>query len=377
MRELMKRMVLIVVLLASLVLVMPMVRHQPRSYSDVGPSSWNTPRAAESSENSPGISEPRTFITDQQSALTDLLIAVNAETDLERRSDLLSAAAESMAESDLHKALNILLRVDNPAAAELRQLIVRRWAESSPHAAAEWAGRLPEGPTAIEALTQISIAWANTDLPGAVAWVKSLPENSVKPSALLNLAYEAARVEPLTSMELAIMVPTSTERDNLLVHAVSQWAAAAPGEATGWVETVPDTALRQRLLAEISISVANQNGAAAANLALNLLQPGEEQDRTVVGVVQRWAESSPRSAADWLSQFPDTPVRQIAMENLVTLWTAQDTIGAASWLRALPESSLRRAGWNAYAQAVQQQGPLGASPLETTPTGPASGPQRN
>src|SRR5262249_22985599 len=161
------------------------------------------------------------------------------------------------------------------------------------------------------ALTQVSVAWANTNLPASVAWAKSLPESSGKAVALMNIAYEAARMEPLTSLELAVMLPPSPERDRLLVHATSQWVALDPGAATTWAQSISDADLKQTVLAATVVALASQNGASAANLAANYLQPGGDQDRAVVAIVQRWAESSPRAAADWVSQFPDTTVRQI------------------------------------------------------------------
>jgi hypothetical protein len=165
------------------------------------------------------------------------------------------------------------------------------------------------------------------------------------------------------------------ERDTLLIHAISQWAEVDPVTATAWAEAVPEVELRQRLVAATSVALANQNGAAAAKLAVNVLRPGEDQDRAVVAIVQRWAENSPRTAADWVAQFPDTSVQQLAVQNLVALWTAQDPIGPVNWLRGLPETSLRRAGWSAYGQAIQQQDrAILPGPSSTVPV---SGPQNN
>ncbi len=73
----------------------------------------------------------------------------------------------------------------SPGAAELCQLLVRRWAESDAPAAATWTSQLPESPVRRAALEQVAIAWANTDLPAAADWVQALPEGDSKQAATL------------------------------------------------------------------------------------------------------------------------------------------------------------------------------------------------
>jgi hypothetical protein len=105
------------------------------------------------------------------------------------------------------------------------------------------------------------------------------------------------------------------------------------------------------LLASGAVAGAEQDGAAAANLAATALDAGEDQERAAVAIVQRWAQKSPRAAATWVEHFPDTPARDASAQNLVALWTVQDSKAAAAWLRGLPEGSLRESGSTAYAQA--------------------------
>jgi len=66
-------------------------------------------------------------------------------------------------------------------------------------------------------------------------------------------------------------------------------------------------------------------------------------------------QNEPERAASWVSQFPDTPGREAATQNLVAFWAAQDAEAAGNWLRALPEGTLRNVGMTAYAQVQGQQ----------------------
>jgi hypothetical protein len=128
--------------------------------------------------------------------------------------------------------------------------------------------------------------------------------------------------------------------------------------------TNPD--LRQRLVASVAIVLAEQDATAAVALAVNGLVVGEEQDRAAISIVQRWAQHSPQAAASWVSQFPDVPLRETAVQNLLALWTTQDAEAAGNWLSELPAGPLRDFGTVAYARAVADSNRTSA---QLAPTG--------
>ena len=290
----------------------------------------------------------------QPTQLSDagLLAAVEAEPDLDHRSETLERVVQSVSDADLPAVLDMLASDLSPAAADLRQLLVRRWADSDAPAAAAWTAQLPEGSAHRAALEQVAIAWANTDLPAATAWVQAMPAGDSKEAAAFSLAYEAARSDPVTALVVASALPPGPQRDDLLVHAVSQWTAGDSAVAADWAAAVPDVNLRERLLAAVAVSLAEKDNAAAATLAVKSLGAGDEQDRAVVSIVQRWAQNSPSAAASWEAQWPDTPARDAATQNLLVFWTAQDSQAAVTWLDGLPEGALRDTGFSAYSQAL-------------------------
>ena len=223
------------------------------------------------------------------------------------------------------------------------------------------------------ALEQVAIAWANTDLPAASSWVRALPENEGKHAAILAPAYETARTEPVAALVLTSSLPPTRERDDLLVHAVSQWAGTDSTTAAAWALEVADPTLQERRVAAVAFASAEQDGATAATRAANALGPGAEQNRATVSIVQRWAQATPQAAAYWVSQFPDIPSRVASVENLMALWTAQDAGAAGNWLRQLPPGALRDLGITASAQALADRDPTSAmvSPTGGLQAGPA------
>ena len=257
------------------------------------------------------------------STLANLLASIEVETDSDRQSEAIQRAVDLVSDQDLPAMLDSLTSQTSRAAGELRDLLLRRWAEKNPVAAANWLAQFPACSANSALFRQVAIAWANTDLPVAATWARALPDSQNQQVAILALAYEAARMEPITALELARTLPATSERDTLLVHAVSQWTTDDSIAAVAWAEKVSDPILRQQLLGAVAVALGKQDGAGAATLAVNALDPGELQDRTAVAIVQRWAQSQPQEAASWVEQFPAGAARDTATENLLAVQVAQ------------------------------------------------------
>lgn len=263
--------------------------------------------------------------------------------------DELELAVENIAAADVPATLASLASQPGLDAAEMRKLLVRRWADSNPAAAAAWAVKFPEGELRNTALEQISLAWANADLPSATAWLGDLPAGDSKRIATMATAYEAARTDPIVALELGSTLAPSRERDELLAFAVSQWATDNLAAAMDWAGKISDRGLREETFAAIAVASATANASTAATLIVNALAPGEAQTRAVVAITQRWTQVAPADAAEWISMFPELPLRDAAVDNLVGLWSLNDSPAAANWVNGLPGGSLRDSALHAFA----------------------------
>lgn len=350
----MKTMIAIGLVMLSLLLLVALRRPSsaPHPVPESTPASAESQRIYKAALSRRAAPHPLQANSQRQPVHASLVAAVEAETDSDRRSDALERAVESVSNAGLRDMLDSVVLDKSPAATELILLLVRRWAESDPQAAATWTLQHSEIPVNRAALEQVAIAWANSDLPAATSWVRTLPQDSGKITATLALAYESARTEPVVALELASGLSPTRERDDLLVHAVSQWAATDSTRATAWAMNVADPLLRQRLVASVAIAVADQDATAAATLAVSGLAQGEEQNRATVSIVQRWAQRSPQAAAFWISQFPNIPLREVALQNLLAIWTSQDATAVSQWMSELPDSPLHLVGFVAQVQAA-------------------------
>jgi len=77
--------------------------------------------------------------------------------------------------------------------------------------------------------------------------------------------------------------------------------------------------------------------------------------------VQRWAEQQPEAAATWVTDFPQGPLQDAALEELVKLWTDQNPQQAGTWLRALEPGSAHDVAVDAYVVQLAPQSPAVAA----------------
>jgi hypothetical protein len=278
-----------------------------------------------------------------------------AQADPEQAEAVWETLVSSFSSGDIRQILDRLVTAPEESLAELRRLLIRREAGSDPLAAADWAFGLSDPAVQKEALEQIAVVWHGNDPAAALAWAESLPDGEGKNAVIISLGCEVARDKPLAALRLAATLRTTEERDVMIVHGVRQWAANDPAAAAAWAARIPDEALRRQAVSSVCTAWAEKNSIEAATFVLNHLPPGAEQDRAVVSIVQRWAQTSPQASAEWIGQFPDIPLRHIALQNAVAIWTRQDLDAPIEWLRQLPAGDWRDEFLSVLAETVAPQ----------------------
>jgi hypothetical protein len=212
-------------------------------------------------------------------------------------------------------------------AQDLSKRLIRQWTGTAPENAAAWLETLPpEKQTAM--LDDVAIVWANHDPTNAMNWAGSLSDNAARGQALAAVAGEAVRSQPLMALQIALDLPASEQRDDLIRRGAMQWASEDAASAAAWVSQIPQGDLRNQSLSGVAIVWSASAPVAAATWALNELPPGRLLDDTVVSIVQRWAQQQPEAAAAWVQQFPEGALRAAAVENLLAQWSQTDPEGA-------------------------------------------------
>lgn len=168
----------------------------------------------------------------------------------------------------------------------------------------------------METLKSQAVALADTDWQKAVGWARKIEEPAERDAVLLQLAYECAADAPEEALKLSRELPPSNERDALVRHAVLQWASKDPDRAAEWARQIEGATLRDQALAAVAIGAASEHPVEAAKLATNELPPGRTQENAIISIVQRWAQTDPAAASQWVETFPDGDLKQVALENL-------------------------------------------------------------
>jgi len=126
----------------------------PRSKRQPVPTGWarisNTARGSKTST--------------AQSSPAGLPTSVPTDTGLDGRRESSEPIRESVSDAELPSLCDSLARDASQAATDLRQRLIRRWAQADGPAAAAWAAQLRQEPTYHEMLNQIAASPTERDL---------------------------------------------------------------------------------------------------------------------------------------------------------------------------------------------------------------------
>jgi hypothetical protein len=156
------------------------------------------------------------------------------------------------------------------------------------------------------------------------------------------VGFEAARLDPRRAVDLAARMPPSRLRDELLVHAVRQWASNDAAAAGDWASRLPESGLKQEVLSALALSLSSENGRVAAGLVAQAMAAGKGQLDASVLVARNWGARHPEEAADWIVLFPDDAAREQALRVLVVGWYGRSSAAMQAWVDSLPNSPLRQ-----------------------------------
>jgi hypothetical protein len=223
---------------------------------------------------------------------------------------------------------------------ERLRTLLRRWTEVDPQGAARWIDAQAYSPEQQEATLAVATAWAGQDFSGALDWVKQWPED-VQQNGLLTVGFEAARKSPREALDLAGTLGEGEGRNHLTLFALKQWAGTDSTSAIEWAGKLEQSPLRNQAFADIAVGMSEKDPVAAGKLAIEKLEPGEDQGRAVVSIVQRWAQTDPSQAAQWVGQFPKGELQNAALENLVQQWAENNPTQTADWLNGLADGNYR------------------------------------
>jgi len=201
-------------------------------------------------------------------------------------------------------------------AGELAVRLLWHWARRDVEEAAKWVMTMPAGEVRHQAEKNVAIK----DTAAAINWLEQLPEEEGRDVVWRCAAYEIVRTNAALAMEIAIQLPIEKNEKKLIYHVALQWAGSDPEGAAQWTAGLPESALKERVQANIATAWGEKDPVRAAQYAVLSMKKGRAQDDAVVAIVQRWVQRDPEAAAKWVEAFPEGILAETAAENIIKLW---------------------------------------------------------
>lgn len=127
---------------------------------------------------------------------------------------------------------------------------------------------------------------------------------------------------PLETVERLMARPPGIERDQSLRQAVGTWADNDPDSALSWVDRLSPGEERDWLASAVLTSMANNNPGSAAALLDRELPPGKPRNHALVAIAQRWVQTAPEKAREWVESLDHSTAKDDAMQELQAIGAA-------------------------------------------------------
>jgi hypothetical protein len=292
--------------------------------------------------------------------LLSALLEASRDSDDQSRSQRFYLAAAGIGPLEIARALDLAYHMAYRERHELISILIARWADFDPHAAAEYAlEHRPVHPNAQrELLGQVLSAWAQkdeaaakawalalknpiqrrqaiaglmegiaqTDAPRAIALIKDLPAY-YQGDALYRAALTWAARDPAAVADLIAHRPTDVPYYGIMMQLASNWAVADPPTAMAWAGRIADAGMRQTAQTAIFSALVVTDPQAVASGILRM-PPGEGRD-LAIKKVREYASSEPQAVVDFALALPP------GHDRMQTLATAIEQLATSSPEKAI------------------------------------------
>lgn len=125
-----------------------------------------------------------------------------------------------------------------------------------------------------------------------------------------------AERDPRAAVILAINTQAADTHPGLMENLTAQWAMHDFQDAHEWVLQQEPGEWRDGLMARVAFARSQSNPAAAAQVVINEMAPGNQQTEAVISVLHQWALRDMDGASAWVNQFPEGALRERAFDEL-------------------------------------------------------------
>lgn len=157
---------------------------------------------------------------------------------------------------------------------------------------------------------------AAKDPQGALAQAMKWPAGDDRNKALEAVCFGMAQTDPAEAVKMAKTLHLDEQSGAIMENLVLQWAKTDVSSALEWTKGQPAGEQRDAFTTRIAYSMSQSDPAGAARLVIDQIPPGTAQEEAVMSVLHQWGNQNPTAAANWVNDFPASPLRERAIKEL-------------------------------------------------------------
>ena len=165
-----------------------------------------------------------------EAALASLTRSLRGKSEMQRQHDFYDAVS-GMSAAAVAAAIAETSRMTARDRDSLLPILVSRWAELDPAAAAAYALALPDLITRGAAARAAMNTWAAHDPDGAMQWISQLPRGKMQEHAIYGLASGLSKTDPDAAHRYMMSLPREAVSDNTFLVVFNEFVSKDPSAA--------------------------------------------------------------------------------------------------------------------------------------------------
>ena len=208
---------------------------------------------------------------------------------------------------------------ENPADKDQFPAVLAELVQINPEAAARFASSLESAALRAQALRLVAQNWAAQDPASAEKWASHLPDESERDSTLADVCFQIAQTDARQAVEAASQHGLEKMPGAVMENLVQQWAGQDFSSAASWIKQRPPGEQRDQMVERLALVQAVADPAAAAQLVVQEVPPGDIQTEAAIAVLHQWALRDMAGAKAWVELFSAGPLRDRAQNEVSNL----------------------------------------------------------
>lgn len=272
---------------------------------------------------------------------------------------------------DLEKALLQVLQENNPAAAlefalnrnllhsdQTIREIVGAWALQNPTAAADAINILPLEQHRQWATQAIAAAWTYLDASAAWAWIESIAHSNLRREAIRAYLAQLAIQDGAIAADLALQLEGRRKGD-YLHWAVVNWAQQAPNKTLAWTGRLEDVRLRNWLYVLICERLIEKDPLLVASV-IAIMNASAARSHLLSELLDSWMRYDPDSAMQWVENLSPGKMRDTALNLAIHLLDQVAPEKTLPYLEVLPSGPTKNSVIRQIAINMAKENPAAA-----------------